>query len=55
MAGATMNSHELKHAEVRYPETDGKPMAESDLHRDLMLELIARLREELKSLRKTST
>ncbi len=28
---------------VYYPESDGKPMAESDLHRDEMLDLIARL------------
>ncbi|MBX3012616.1 MAG: Uma2 family endonuclease [Caldilineaceae bacterium] len=26
--------------EIHYPETDGKPMAESDLHRDIMLYLI---------------
>ncbi len=29
--------------EVYYPETDGEPMAETDLHRDLMAELIAEL------------
>jgi Uma2 family endonuclease len=30
--------------EIYYPESDGKPMAETDLHRDEMLDLIARLR-----------
>jgi Uma2 family endonuclease len=30
--------------EVKYPDSDGKPMAETDLHRDEMLELIAMLR-----------
>jgi Uma2 family endonuclease len=29
--------------EVYYPESDGEPMAESDLHRDLMAELISEL------------
>ena len=29
--------------EIRYPTTDGKPMAETDLHRRLMTELIASL------------
>ena len=38
-----MATPELRRARVHYPETDGKPMAESDLHRDLMLELIATL------------
>ena len=32
-------------AEVYYPESDGQPMAETDVHRDLMLDLIAMLRE----------
>ncbi len=32
-------------AEVFYPESDGQPMAETDVHRDLMLDLIAMLRE----------
>ena len=26
--------------EVYYPESDGKPMAESDIHRDIMLKVI---------------
>ena len=30
--------------ELDYPETDGKPMAETDLHRDLMIELIEQLK-----------
>ena len=30
--------------EVFYPETDGKPMAETDKHRDLMVELIESLK-----------
>jgi Uma2 family endonuclease len=32
-------------AEIVYPETDGMPMAESDLHRDIMVDLINRLKE----------
>ena len=32
-------------AEVFYPEADGQPMAETDVHRDLMIDLIAMLRE----------
>ena len=31
--------------QVVYPESDGKPMAETDVHRDLMLDLIATLQE----------
>lgn len=30
----------VKSNEIYYPETDGKPMAESDLHRDMMLYLV---------------
>jgi len=30
-------------AEIEYPESDGKPMAETDLHRDEMFDLIAML------------
>ena len=30
---------------VFYPESDGQPMAETDVHRDLMIDLIAMLRE----------
>ncbi len=29
--------------EIYYPETDGEPMAETDLHRDLMIDLISAL------------
>ena len=32
-------------AEVFYPESDGQPVAETDVHRDLMVDLIAMLRE----------
>ncbi len=32
-------------AAVCYPESDGQPMAETDVHRDLMVDLIAMLRE----------
>ena len=35
-----MSRSELKPEEVYYPESDGKPMAETDLHRDLMSDLI---------------
>ena len=31
--------------EVFYPESDGQPVAETDVHRDLMIDLIAMLRE----------
>jgi Uma2 family endonuclease len=34
----------LKTAEIVYPESDGKPMAESDLHRDWMITNISRLK-----------
>jgi Uma2 family endonuclease len=34
-----------KPVEIEYPESDGRPMAESDLHRDIMVDLINRLRE----------
>lgn len=34
----------LRRHEVEYPESDGKPMAETDVHRDLMLYLIDALR-----------
>lgn len=34
----------LVRAEVYYPESDGKPMAETDLHRDEMADLIAMLK-----------
>jgi Uma2 family endonuclease len=39
-----MSWPELKPGEVYYPESDGKPMAETDRHRDLMLDLIAAAR-----------
>ena len=39
-----MSKHNLALAgavvEIDYPESDGKPMAETDIHRDLILELI---------------
>lgn len=37
----------VKSNEIHYPETDGKPMAESDLHRDMMLYLIRLLQRFL--------
>jgi Uma2 family endonuclease len=36
-----MVSPKLERAEVYYPESDGQPMAETDVHRNLMLDLIA--------------
>jgi Uma2 family endonuclease len=35
-----MTAPELKAPELYYPESDGKPMAETDVHRKLMLDLI---------------
>ncbi len=35
-------------AEVFYPESDGQPVAETDVHRDLMFELITTLREHFR-------
>ena len=32
-----------KSTEIYYPDSDGKPMAESDLHREIMFDLIHRL------------
>ena len=34
---------------VIYPESDGKPMAETDLHRDLMLDMIEILKDRFKA------
>jgi Uma2 family endonuclease len=44
-----MTRPELKPETVHYPETDGQPMAESDLHRDLMLDLIAAARYHVRA------
>lgn len=44
-----MSAPELRRLEVQYPETDGKPMAESDLHRDLMLYLIVAAEHHFRS------
>jgi Uma2 family endonuclease len=38
-----------KPVEIEYPESDGRPMAESDLHRDIMVDLINRLKERFTS------
>jgi len=32
-----------KHKEIHYPESDGKPMAETDLHREMMVHVIQTL------------
>jgi Uma2 family endonuclease len=34
-----------KPVDIEYPQSDGRPMAESDLHRDIMADLINRLKE----------
>lgn len=39
-----MATAQKKAAEVEYPESDGKPMAETDIHRDIMVDLIYRLK-----------
>lgn len=39
-----MTAIPLQRDEVHYPESDGQPMAETDLHRDLMVDLIRALR-----------
>jgi Uma2 family endonuclease len=36
-----MSEHEVRPVEVFYPESDGKPMAETDLHRTLLLDMVA--------------
>jgi Uma2 family endonuclease len=36
-----MERPELKSGGIHYPETDGKPMAETDRHRQLMIDLLA--------------
>jgi Uma2 family endonuclease len=41
---ARMTAIPLQRDEVFYPESDGQPMAETDLHRDLMVDLIRALR-----------
>ncbi len=41
--------HKALAGEIDYPETDGKPMAETDKHRNLMAELIAELEEFFRS------
>jgi len=43
-----MSPHILKSGKVHYPESDGKPMAETDIHRDLMLEAIEAVRERFR-------
>jgi Uma2 family endonuclease len=39
-----MSTVRLKSREISYPESDGKPMAETDVHRDGMVSIIERLR-----------
>src|SRR5512139_2828417 len=38
--GGPMSRPDLEPIETFYPESDGKPMAESDLHRKLLLDLV---------------
>jgi Uma2 family endonuclease len=38
-----MSKPELESRRVFYPESDGKPMAETDVHRDLLFDLVAAL------------
>jgi Uma2 family endonuclease len=47
--GPPVAPHELRRDEVRYPESDGKPMAETDLHRDLMVDAIDAVRERFRA------
>jgi Uma2 family endonuclease len=46
-----MKRPEVSPGEVLYPEADGKPMAESDIHRDLMFDLIAATRYHFREVR----
>ena len=39
-----MIAHSISPADTYYPEADGKPMAETDVHRDWMVRLIALLK-----------
>jgi Uma2 family endonuclease len=43
-----VSSQELKTTEVHYPESDGKPMAETDIHRQLMIEAIESVAERFR-------
>jgi len=36
-------------AEIEYPESDGEPMAETDIHRDLMIDLIEGLKHHFQA------
>src|SRR5829696_3536239 len=42
--GALMGAIPLHHEEIEYPTSDGQPMAETEIHYDVMTELIAALR-----------
>ena len=44
-----MSAIPLQHDDDFYPSSDGKPMAESDLHQREMLDLIAALRDRYRS------
>lgn len=46
---ARMSAIPLQHDDDFYPSSDGKPMAESDLHQREMLDLIAALRDRYRS------
>jgi Uma2 family endonuclease len=45
MGALRMSGLATDQAEIDYPESDGQPMAETDLHRDEMFELIGLLRQ----------
>jgi hypothetical protein len=44
--------NEKTYSEKEYPSRDGKPVAETPLHRDVLLGTVARIRRELEELRR---
>lgn len=45
----SMTTGVISSEEIFYPETDGKPMAETDTHRNLMIDLIEALKDYLRN------
>src|SRR5687767_2880890 len=43
-----MSPHIVEGAQVHYPESDGKPMAETDIHPDLLVDAIGAIRDRFR-------